>query len=160
MKITKQQQGFTLIELLMVLAIMSLLMSVVLAALTSARGKGGDAAVKSNLVNIRSQAALYFSDYGDYAVESDVCTAGIFSTDLRISAAIAAAQKSGGGAAICSSSDGAVTSGGTAKSWAIAVPLKTAPTPGYWCVDSLGASKQTTVLVPASLTSTASSTCP
>ena len=69
----KLHKGFTLIELLVVIAIIGILASVVLASLNSARDKGEDAAIKSNLNNARGQAALYYDDNGDYA---GVCTAG------------------------------------------------------------------------------------
>ena len=55
-----KNKGFTLIELLVVIAIIGILSSVVLASLNSARNKGADAAVKSNLSNIRAQAELYY----------------------------------------------------------------------------------------------------
>lgn len=61
-----KNRGFTLIELLVVIAIIGILASVVLASLNSARDKGEDAAVKSNLNNVRAQAALYYDDEGDY----------------------------------------------------------------------------------------------
>ncbi|MEO5635181.1 MAG: prepilin-type N-terminal cleavage/methylation domain-containing protein, partial [Candidatus Paceibacterota bacterium] len=50
-----KKAGFTLIELLMVVAIIGLLSAIVLAALTSARSKGNDGAVKANLRNALSQ---------------------------------------------------------------------------------------------------------
>ncbi len=53
-------RGFTLIELLVVIAIIGILASVVLASLNSARAKGSDAAIKSSLNNMRSQAELYY----------------------------------------------------------------------------------------------------
>ena len=61
------KRGFTLIELLVVIAIIGILASVVLASLNSARDKGEDAAIKSNLNNARAQAALFYDDNGDYA---------------------------------------------------------------------------------------------
>ncbi len=67
------KRGFTLIELLVVIAIIGILASVVLASLNSARDKGEDAAVKSNLNNARAQAALFYDDIGDY---DGVCDAG------------------------------------------------------------------------------------
>ena len=58
----KLNRGFTLIELLVVIAIIGILASVVLASLNTARDKGSDAAIKSNLNNIRAQAELFYDD--------------------------------------------------------------------------------------------------
>ena len=68
--------GFTLIELLVVIAIISLLSSIVFASLSTARNKAKDAAIKEDLIGIRTSAALYFADennYGDpyYAADPD-----------------------------------------------------------------------------------------
>ena len=54
--------GFTLIELLVVIAIIGILASVVLASLNSARAKGANATIKSNMANIRPQAAIIYED--------------------------------------------------------------------------------------------------
>ena len=64
--------GFTLIELLVVVAIIGVLASVVLASLNSARAKGTEAAIKSNLKNMISQAELAYDTAGNY---STACTA-------------------------------------------------------------------------------------
>lgn len=58
------KKGFTLIELLVVIAIIGILSSVVLASLNSARSKGSDAAVKSNISNMRAEAELFYDSTG------------------------------------------------------------------------------------------------
>src|SRR5689334_14932253 len=60
------QKGFTLIELLVVIAIIGILSSVVLASLNSARNKGADSAIKSNLANLRAQGEIYYDTNGRY----------------------------------------------------------------------------------------------
>ncbi len=60
-------RGFTLIELLVVIAIIGILSAVVLASLNTARQKGSDAAIKSDLGTIRTQASLdYTSNNNSY----------------------------------------------------------------------------------------------
>src|SRR3990167_736456 len=54
----QKTRGFTLIELLVVIAIIGLLSSIVLASLSTARDKGKDAAIQSDLNTIRNQAEL------------------------------------------------------------------------------------------------------
>ncbi len=157
MKKTYLQRGFTLIELLVVIAIIGILSSVVLASLNTARGKGSDAAIKSNLANIRAQAEIQYDSLGCYANTGVTCsgsapaavTAGacpasgdnsIFG-QANIYGQISGARNSGGTYTACSS-----TVGGTA--WAVASLLKTgvanAANSG-WCVDSTGKSKSITV---------------
>ncbi|MFZ2621096.1 MAG: type II secretion system protein [Minisyncoccia bacterium] len=155
--IKKFNRGFTLIELLVVIAIIGILSSVVLASLNTARGKGADAAIKSNLANIRAQAEIQYDTLGCYANTGTVCTpavpaavnAGVCPASgavsifgqANISSQITAAAAASGLTMACSS-----TAGGTA--WAVAAILKTAvadaPNSG-WCVDSTGKSKGITV---------------
>ena len=59
---TIRSRGFTLIELLVVIAIIGVLSAVVLASLNTARSKGNDAAIESNLATIQTQAELYYND--------------------------------------------------------------------------------------------------
>jgi len=56
------RRGFTLIELLVVIAIIGILSAVVLASLNTARNKGADAAIKSNIDNARAAAELYYDN--------------------------------------------------------------------------------------------------
>ena len=130
----KYNRGFTLIELLMVIAIIGLLSTVVLAALSSARNKSNDAAVKSNLNSIRSAADLYFDNngtsYGTFAAGNCVLGAGMFGNSTIINA-INSAIASGDGTSRCVASINA---------YAVAVGMKTAGQ--SWCIDSLGRAKQ------------------
>lgn len=139
----KKNKGFTLIELLVVIAIIGILSSVVLASLNTARDKGNDAAIKSNLANIRAQAEIYYDGTGNksYGTESADCTAGLFATN-PVTDAINSAKTASGGTATCTSSDNTISGTGAASSWAISVPLKASTK--SWCVDSGGISKEVT----------------
>jgi len=61
-----KKQGFTLIELMVVVAIISLLTSIVLAALNDARKKARDAKRLEDLHQIRIALQLYFEENGQY----------------------------------------------------------------------------------------------
>ena len=144
------KRGFTLIELLVVISIIGVLASVVLASLNTARAKGADAAIKTNLANMRAQAEIIYDGEGCYTglpgncaglvVAVTNCAVGA-STPLwhnaQFEEALAAAGKASGGTiayAVCAQ---AVNGG----AWAISVPLKSASS-SSWCVDSTGSSKQ------------------
>ena len=121
----QSKRGFTLIELLVVIAIIGILSSVVLASLNTARGKGANAAVKSNLNNIRAQAELVYDTAG--GTYAGVCA------DSNVAKGGAAAAAAGGGSWVCNNS---------ASAWAGSTALKSAEgSNGYWCVDSTGTSK-------------------
>jgi prepilin-type N-terminal cleavage/methylation domain-containing protein len=115
------QKGFTLIELLVVIAIIGILSSVVLASLSNARGKGNTAAIKSTLINIRTQAELVYAGSLSFA---SVCDDAVV---LRARSEVQ--DLNGGTATICNDS---------ARSWAIA----TVTEEGAFCVDADGAAKE------------------
>lgn len=120
----KSNKGFTLIELLVVIAIIGILSSVVLASLNTARDKGADAAIKSNLNGIRAQAEIVYDGATPNSYNS-VCE------NPNVTGALTAARQASGGTAICR--DG--SNDGTADSWAVLAQLKTA---GYYCIDYKG----------------------
>ncbi len=143
----KLVRGFTLIELLVVIAIIGILSSVVLASLNTARTKGSDAAVKSNLSGIRAQAEILYDTWGGYGVDATpsafavgACAATVDTMfiDPTITNQITAAASAGTGGAI-----GNASCVSTAAAWAVSVPLRTVPT-NSWCVDNKGTSKSVT----------------
>lgn len=130
--LVRNQRGFTLIELLVVIAIIGILSSVVLASLNTARNKGADAAVKSNLAGARAEAELFY-DSQTTASYTGVCVAtGSSVIGDNVQAALNAAGDAGTLANRCGTN-------GTA--WAAWSTLKTSTTKAY-CVDSTGAAKE------------------
>ena len=63
----QNKKGFTLIELLVVISIISLLSTTVMASLNSARDKAKEAAIKTDLLSIKTQAELSYNKLGDYS---------------------------------------------------------------------------------------------
>jgi prepilin-type N-terminal cleavage/methylation domain-containing protein len=128
--------GFTLIELLVVIAIIGILSAIVLAQLNTARDKGGDAAVKANLANLRSQAALYSDENGSsYGTPGTSCaTAGSVFVDGRVAEQIVGAQNASGGGSVASCAN-------SATKFVVSVPLRTDKTK-QWCVDDSGSAKE------------------
>ena len=135
----RRQQGFTLIELLVVIAIIGILSAVVLASLGTARNKGNDAAIQSDLSTIQTQAEIYFSGvgnntYGPTYIATGSCPASgtsMFYADVAIRNAIAGAKTANGGTTLnCNNA---------ANAYAVSSKLQAGVSGKmYWCVDSSG----------------------
>ena len=139
-----KQRGFTLIELLVVIAIIGILSAVVLASLNTARSKGNDAAIQSNLSTIRTQAEIYRdgqtnNSYGTNTVLETNCAAtdNMFSnSNIKRAAAAADIANGPSGTVTCN-----VSAGGT--EYAVSAQLVT-DTTKYWCIDSSSVGTTTT----------------
>ena len=140
---SKIVRGFTLIELLVVVAIIGLLASITLGYLGSARKKGEDAAVKTNLATVRSASEIFYLDNANSYLPSGgstfslaTCPAynaagtNMLSKNKNIADSIAEAVKRGDGSSCYNS----------ANAWAVAVGLKLVPSTS-WCIDVAGAAK-------------------
>lgn len=62
----KIKKGFTLIELLVVISIIGILATLLMANLTSMRGRARDAQRKSDMRNIQTALRLYYNDFNYY----------------------------------------------------------------------------------------------
>ncbi len=156
MPFRKINRGFTLIELLVVIAIIAVLASVILVFVGQSKDSGGNAGVKSNLLNARPQAEVYFANQVSY---QDVClqasTQGVWKQ-------VQAAVRAGGRVPKATPYSDSTASTATTEEchddvagYVVWVPLKesTSASPRAWCIDAANASKVvTTVLSAGSLT--------
>lgn len=112
-------------------------------SLDTARNKGANAAIKANLSNMRASAELYYDANSSYGkASSGNCEAvGTIFSDKLMASGISAVKETLKGRAESAS----VVCYSNSKAWAISANLiEVGNEKGYWCVDSMGASKQLT----------------
>ncbi len=142
-------RGFTLIELLVVIAIIGILASVVLASLNTARGKGANAAIKSNLSGMRVQAEIVYDSVtpNSYAT---VCA------DSNVIKALAAAANSGSATVQATNAVNTTTGvvcNNALASWVMQAALKVAEGGNaFYCVDHTGTAKLNNTVTAAAAT--------
>ncbi len=135
----RKQDGFTLIELLVVIAIIGILASVVFATVNKARAKADDAVVKTNLSNVRTQATLWYEDFGGGSynttgIATSSCnSADTVFVDTKITEFMTQINEKKDPTATlsCFTTD-------IGDKWAMSISVLKGG--GSWCVDSTGAS--------------------
>lgn len=125
------KKGFTLIELLVILAIVSLLSSIILASLKTSRDRGANAAIKSNINTIRTQSEIVYDETGSYAT--------LFAPGSPALNAYNAAIAISGEP----SPNGLKYSG---TEWIVQVKLRSGDGGGVWCTDNTGVARKISTL--------------
>lgn len=140
---THRFRGFTLIELLVVIAIIGILSAVVLASLNTARNKGTDAAIKSNLAGARTEAEIFYdSNTNSYEGVCAITGSNVIGDSVN------AADIAYDGSAPTYADGTAVAAGAgqchdSSTAWAAETSVKDTAGGAYYCVDSTGATKKT-----------------
>ncbi len=136
------KKGFTLIELLVVVAIIGILASVVLASLNTARQKGADAKLISQMSGMRAQALLHSGAGTAVAIGNCATTAGtLFETANTGLGGLLSGMTLTNTACYSSAYVAGAVDGAT---WAAATLLSTGKA---FCVDSTGATRTSTATV-------------
>lgn len=132
---TKYNRGFTLIELMVVVAIVSIVLAIVFASLGSARDKGQDASIQSEMKSLQNQIEVTFAG-GNY---DGLFTNNTWASDnTKIQVFLTSIDKQ----------TTVHTAGSSVSAWAAQVQLRQEANK-YFCVDTSGkGSTSTTALLP------------
>lgn len=137
-------RAFTLIELLVVISIIGMLSSVVLSSLNTARNRARNAAVRSQLSQVRTAAALLFDTTGTF---DTLCTAGTNTGEMYRSAHANGTQTADQSMCISSAQANCMNNLTTVACavaptgrWAMVVQLRGTNT--WFCVDSNGTARE------------------
>ena len=132
----QKKRGFTLIELLVVIAIIGILAAIVLVSVRRAPEKAKNAAIITDLAQVRTQAVMIFDDDGSYA---NLCAS---STSLNTGITELATLQSdiedqqGGTLDLACYAD--------ASGYCVSAELLPDGSGRYWCIDAAGKPKETT----------------
>lgn len=128
-----KNKGFTFIEFMFVVAIISVLSSIIFVSLNTARAKAQDAKIKAQLAGLRNAAQIYYNENGNYGAASNFCSSSFFvDVGSSMNEHTTQANYPAGATLTCRSSETA---------YAVSALLPGAGGTNSWCVDSLGSSK-------------------